>query len=107
MIRLEKIGFDLLTEKTKEDFDKIFKEHSERIERKLKGIEYCRIMLKEYGQGKRTRFSVHIIVNYSGKTLEANTADWDLKKTLRKAFQKIEQEAEHLFHISDQNKRKF
>ena len=106
MIKLEKVGFELLNEKTREDFDKIFEEHSPRIERKLKNVESCRIMLKEYGQGRRTKFSIHILVNYSGKTLEADATDWDLRKTVRKAFNKIEEEIEHVFHVSDQNRRK-
>lgn len=106
MIRLEKIGFDILTEKTREEFEKIFEEHSGKIERRLKGVEYCRVMLKEYGHGGRTKFSIHVMVSYSGKTIEAEAADWGLRKTVHQAFNRIEQEIEHAFHISDQNRRK-
>lgn len=106
MIRLEKIGFDLLTETTKEQFDKIFAEHSGKIERRLKDVEYCRVMLKEYGQGKRTKFSIHVLVSYAGKTVEADATEWDLRKTVHIAFNRIEQEIEHMFHVSDMKKHR-
>jgi ribosome-associated translation inhibitor RaiA len=106
MINLQTIGFDVLTEETKNEFKKIFDESFKKIERKLKNAESFRIKLKEYSPGGKVKFSIHVLVSYSGKVLEANASDWDLKRTMHKVFDKIEQEAEHTFHISDQNKRK-
>ncbi len=105
MINLETIGFELLTEKTKEDFQKIFDEYSKKIERRLNNAESFRVMLKEYSRGGKIKFSIHVMVSFAGKNLEANASDWDLNRTCRKAFNKIEQLIEHRFRISDQNKR--
>ncbi len=105
MIDLQTKGFELLSPTTKEEFQKIWDEYSKKIERKLKNAETCRIHIKEYSPGGKVKFSIHILVTYSGKNLEADASDWDLKKTCYKAFKKIEEQAEHMFHVSNQNKR--
>ncbi|MEK6823994.1 MAG: hypothetical protein AABY06_03065 [Nanoarchaeota archaeon] len=102
MVDLKTIGFEILTEKTKEEFQKIWGEYSKKIENKLKNVESVKIHLKEHSPGGRIKFSVHAIVNYSGKILEADAVDWDLKRTFHKVFNKIENEIEHTFHVSDQ-----
>ncbi len=107
MVTLQTKGFEILTPKTKEEFEKLWEEYSEKIERKLKNIESVRIHLKEYSHGGKTKFSVHALVNYAGKSIEADSYDWDLRRTLHKLFNKIEQEIEHKFHVSDQHKRRF
>ena len=105
MIALKTKGFDALTPKTKEDFQKLWGEYSKKIERKLKNIESCKIHLKEYSPGGKTKFSIHVLVTYAGKAMEADAWDWDLNRTFHKVFTKIEQEVEHKFHVSDQHQR--
>ncbi len=106
MINLQTKGFEILTEKTREDFRKLWTEYSAKIERKLKNAESFRIHIKEYSPGGKTKFSIHMLVSYAGKSIEADSSDWDLRRTFHKVFKKIEQEIEHKFHISDQHKRK-
>ena len=103
MVNLQTIGFEILTEKTKNEFQKLWGEYSKKIERKLKNVESVRIRLKEHSPGGRTKFSVHVLVSYSGKTIEADASDWDLNRTFHKVFNKIENEIEHTFHLSDQH----
>jgi|SRR3989344_1102447 len=105
MVNLQTIGFEILTEKTKNEFQKIWEEYSKKIERKLKNVEDIKIHLKEYSKGGKAKFSVHLLASYSGKSMEAEAVDWDLNRAFHKVFNKIEQEIEHLFHVSDQNKR--
>lgn len=106
MLEVEKIGFDSLGENTKNEFQKLFDEYSGKIGKKLKKIEFFKIHLKEHSRGgKAIKFSLHIQIRYSGKTLEAKAADWDLKRTIHKVFNKLETEIEHKFHISDQHKQ--
>jgi len=105
MIALKTKGFDALTPKTKEDFQKLWEEYSKKIGRKLKNIESCRIHIKEYSPGGKTKFSIHVLVTYAGKAMEADAADWDLNRTFHKVFTKIEQEVEHKFRVSDQHQR--
>ncbi|MBI2004508.1 hypothetical protein HYS72_03540 [Candidatus Pacearchaeota archaeon] len=106
MVDLKTIGFEILTEKTKEEFQKLWNEYSKKIENKLKNVEAVKIHLKEHNHGGKTKFSVHVAVDYSGKLMDAEAVDWDLKRTFHKVFNKIETEIEHTFHLSEQNKRK-
>ena len=106
MIHLQTKGFEILTPKTKEEFQKIWTDYSKKIERKLKNTEVCKIHLKEYSPGGKTKFSIHIMMKYAGKSLEADSVDWNLKKAFHKVFKKLEQEAESIFHISDQHKKR-
>lgn len=105
MINLQTIGFEILTEKTKSEFSKLWEEYSKKIGNKLKNIENIKIHLKEYSPGGKTKFSIHAVVSYSGKLIEANAVDWNLNRTFHKVFNKIENEIEHKFHLSDQNKK--
>lgn len=106
MINLQTVGFEILTEKTRNEFNGLWEEYSKKIERKLKNAESCRIHLKEYSPGGKTKFSIHVLVSYAGKSIEANASDWDLRRTFHKVFNKIEQEIEHKFHVSNQHQRK-
>ena len=105
MINLQTKGFELLTPQTKDNFMKLWEESQEKLERKLRDIESLRIHLKEYSPGGKTKFSIHALMVYSGKTMEADSVDWDLKKAFHKVFNKLQEEIEHKFHISDQNKK--
>jgi len=109
MIPIETIGFDILNEKDKKDFENLFSEYSKKIQHKLKNIESIRIHLKEHNYKRETsdknkKFSIHVLVIYSGKTIEADAFDWNFKRALHKVLSKIEQAAEHAFHTSDQHK---
>ena len=106
MIGLKTIGFEILTEKTKNEFQKLWEEYSKKIEHKLKNVKDIKIHLKEHNHGGKTKFSIHVAVNYSGKSMDAEADDWDLKRTFHKVFNKIENEIEHIFHKSDQRKSK-
>ena len=106
MINLQTKGFEVLTEKTRNEFQKLWEEYSKKITRRLKNTESIKIHLKEYSPGGKTKFSIHALVSYAGKSIEADAFDWDLRRTFHKVFNKIEQEIEHTFHVSDQHKRK-
>lgn len=107
MINLETKGFEILPQNTKNEFQKLWEEYSKKIERKLKNVESFRVHLKEYSSGGKIKFSIHVLVTYAGKSLEADSFDWDLKRVFHKVFNKIEHEIEHRFHVSNQHKRKF
>ena len=104
MVDLKTIGFEILTEKTKDEFQKLWDEYSKKIERKLKNTESIKIHLKEHNHGGKTKFSIHVVVANSGKSIKAEAVDWDLKRTFHKVFNKIENQIEHTFHVSDQHK---
>lgn len=104
MVNLQTIGFEILGKKSKNEFQKLFIEYSKKIRRKLKNIDSFKIHLKEYSHEGKIKSSIHASVSYPGKIIKAEASDWDLKRTLHKVFNKIEQEIEHTFHVSNQNK---
>lgn len=106
MVELQTIGFEILTENTRNEFQKIFDENSKKIDRMLKDAESFRIRLKEHSKGGKTKFSIHALVSYGGKTMEAEASDFDLRRVFHSIFKKIEQQIEHSFHISDQHRRR-
>lgn len=106
MVTLQTVGFEILSEDTKKEFQKLFDEYSKKIDERLKNAESFRIKIKEYTKGGKTKFSIHVLLTYSGKSLEAEASDWDLNRTFHKVFNKIEQEVEHKFHVSDHRKNK-
>ncbi len=106
MVELQTVGFEILTDSTKSEFQKIFEENSKKIDRMLKDAESFRIKLKEHSKGGRTKYSLHAQVSYAGKTMEAEASDFELNAVFHKVFSKIEHQIEHVFHISNQNKRR-
>jgi len=109
MIPLETIGFNVLNEKDKRDFQKLFEEYSKKIQHKIKGIELIKIHLKEHNYegniaDKNKKFSIHVKVIGPMKSIEADAFDWDFKRTIHKVFKKMIEEAEHASHSSNQNK---
>jgi len=109
MVSHQTVGFNVLNEKDKRDFQKLFEEYSKKIQYKIKGIELIKIHLKEYNYrediaDKNKKFSIHVKVKGPMKSIEAEASDWDLRRTLHKVFKKMIEEAEHTFHVSNQNK---
>lgn len=109
MVNLQTVGFDVLNEKDKRDFQKLFVEYSKKIQYKIKDIELIKIHLKEYNYrediaDKNKKFSIHVEVRGPMKSIEANAFDWDFKRALHKVFKKMIEEAEHTLHSSNQNK---
>ena len=100
------IGFDSLDERELAHFDKLFSEYSKKIERKLKKISAFIINVKAYRKsGSRKKFSVHVRVVAPTKIFEAEAYDWDFRRVLHKVFNKLEEEIEHRFRVSDEHKR--
>ncbi len=96
MTTLQTIGFEILNEEEKEEFNKIYAEYYNKINQKLKNLELIKIHLKEHNykeelKDRKKKFSITILIKISGKILESKAYDWDFKRTLHKAFKRIEQ----------------
>ena len=106
LMEIQTKGLEILNENEKKDFETVLGKYYEKIERKLKDISSIVFHLKEYNrQGTRKKFSIHAKIVYSGKFFEADSFDWDLKRTIHKLFRKMEEEIEHKFHLSDKRKK--
>ena len=51
---------------------------------------------------KKKKFSIHIRID-STKVFEADYADWDLARAIHKTLNKLMNQIEHQFHVSDQH----
>ena len=106
-MKVQTVGFDVLSLSDKKDFQRLLDEYALKIERQLKNIDSFIIHLKEHGKGgKRKKYSIHVRVTAPTHTIEADAADWDFLRTVHKVFNKLGEEIEHTFHIRDQHKHK-
>ena len=99
------VGLEQLEKSEKDDIKRLVNEHFTKIQRHLKNIEGIVLNIKEYNkEGKRKKFSLHLRAIAPIHIFEADAVDWDLRRTVHKVFEKLENELEHHFHGSDQHK---
>lgn len=100
---LEK-GIEKLDDENKRIFDKLCNEYSKKIERELKNTGLVEVLIKDYSrEGKKSKFSIHVKVISSTRNFDAGASDWDFARTLHKSFNKVLNEIEHEFHVSNQH----
>lgn len=77
------------------------------IQRQLKNLTSLIIHVKEYKkEGKRHKYSIHVRAVAPTQIFESTkAADWDLSRTLHKAFKDLEREIQHQLHTDDQRPR--
>ena len=108
-------GVEQLTEKETQLVNRLLNEYYTRIQRQLKNFTSMEFHVKEYekaGKGKKKmedsekkkkkKFSIHIRVD-STKVFEADYTDWDLARAIHKTLNKLMNQIEHQFHVSDQH----
>lgn len=99
MEKIQYIGLDALDDFERSILDKIAPEYYEKFVRFLQNEVSVSVHIKTYkGEGKQKKFSLNAKVIAPTKTFESGkAADWDLAKTLHKAFKDIESQLEHHF----------
>lgn len=103
MEKIEVIGINNLTDEEKKITNTLLKEYISKIERIVKNDILIKMHVKEYKKdGKGKKYSLHFEVIFAGKMINSNAWDYDLSRTIHKAMKKIEIEAEHTFHSSEQ-----
>lgn len=103
MEKIEVVGINNLTEEEKKIANNLLKEYIPKIERLVKNDILIKMHVKEYKKdGKGKKYSLHFEVIFSGTMLHSDAWDYDLSRTIHKAMKKIESEAEHKFHSSEQ-----
>jgi len=76
---------------------KISTEYYGKIERELRNITALVIHIKEYKKGHK--FSIHMRAEAPTGIFESKkAADWDLARTMHKAFKDLEREIQHAIH---------
>jgi hypothetical protein len=93
MVNVQIKGIEVLSEMDKQDVQKIVDNSYEKIKRKTKVDFVLKLVIKTMTkEGEKKDKSKH----YSSD-------GWDLHKVLHQALEKLENQAEHAFHSSDQH----
>ncbi len=103
---MEKItlkGAEQLSEAEKEIVNKLLNEAYPKIQRMLKNDVFLDLIIKEHNkEGKRKRYSLTLDVKSETIHFKAEADDWDFARTLHKIINKVKEEIEHKFHVSEQ-----
>lgn len=97
-------GIDALNEDERRIADKVSKHHYPKIQRGIKNITSLVVHIKTQRESKESSrqqqkmFSVHVHVNAPTKTIRSSKADdWDLARSLHKAFNDVRRQIGHAF----------
>jgi hypothetical protein len=72
-------------------------EYYGKIKRELNNLTTLIVHIKEYKKGHK--FSIHVRAEAPTRIFESTkAADWDLARTMHKAFKDLEREIQHVFH---------
>lgn len=103
---MEKItieGEEKLSEIEKQTAKKLLDESYPKIQRMLKNNIALFLRIKEYNtEGKRKRYSLELDCKSETHNFKAEAMEWEFPKALHKVIEKIKQEIEHKFHVSEQ-----
>lgn len=107
------IGVKDLSDAEKATVNTLSTEYYQKIKVALKNITSLAVHVKLHGniedneKSKKKKFSIKVRVIAPTHVIESNMAtDWDLARTLHKAFKNIEHEIEHKLKVSDQDLHK-
>lgn len=96
-------GIDALNEDERRIADKVSRHHYPKIQRGIKNATSLIIHIKTHkdskgSSGQQKKFSVRVHVNAPTKTIKSSKAyDWDLARSLHKAFNDIQRQIGHKF----------
>ncbi len=82
--------------------------YQEKIERALNNQTSLTVHVKRYNkEGTRAKYSIHAKAAAATRIFNSTKAhDWDLARTLHKAFKDLENQIEHKLHTSDQKPKR-
>ena len=95
MEQIQFIDLKKLNEDEQETVKKLSAEYYPKIKRELRDITTIIVHIKEHGH----KYSIHIRAEAPEKVFESTKAsDFDLARTMHKAFKDLEREIQHVFH---------
>jgi len=103
------VGLNDLTPEEQELVKTLATGYQDKVQKEMEIPTSLIIHIKAYkAEGKRKKFGVHIKTVSPSQTLEVKrAADWDLARTLHKAFKNMERLVLHKLHTDTQHKRVF
>ena len=96
-------GIEELDEKEKIRTIQLIEEYYPKIERQLKNVISLNIHIKIYDKGGKKKYSIQAKLKSSINAFESNASDWDFAKTIHKVMNKLQNEVEKRFHVSEQH----
>lgn len=101
MEQLRFIGLDKCDDFEKARINDLTQKHIKKLSRDIK--DYILIMkIKKHSAIKKSidksvKYSIHIKIEFPNILINASYADWDLKRTVHRVFEKIQNEIKHKF----------
>lgn len=96
--------FNLLGKDDKKMIRQLFMSYYKKVKPKLSNEISMELFLKDYKiTGKSKKYSIEFKLITSADMLQVSVSDWDFKKAIHKATDKMSNEIEHKFHVSDQH----
>ena len=108
MYKIQLNGLEQLGDIEKKEVNSIVEKACEKFSRELNNDFLFKLTIKQFGivkdnPSKKKKISVRAEI--SGPIMfESSAEEWDLKKSLHMAIQKLEYEIEHKYHDSNQHK---
>ncbi len=101
---IEFVGLSDLDETEKEILNTLSTEYYQKLKRTLKNVTSLVVHIKKYKkQGTKHKFSINVRAIAPTRAFESTkAADWDLARTLHKAFKDLENQIKHKLHTDDQ-----
>ena len=103
------IGMRNLDDNQKPVVNKLVNEYYQKFFRTLKNEISLQVHIKKTDKGgKRKRYELRVRVNAPTRIFESKKAlDWDLQRTLHKAFKDLESQFKHKLHTDDQHNKTY
>ena len=98
MDQIQYIGVNELKKEDKDIVDDLCTEYYGKVKRMLHNELLLKVRVKQYSKGGKPKFSIHIRAESPTKVFETSKDDWDIARTLHKAFNALMAEIEHVFH---------
>jgi hypothetical protein len=102
-------GLEILDEENKNSLNLAIEKHQEKLKWKTKSDFDLKIAIKIHeknpdNKDKRKKYSISADLNGAVSKFHADSFGWDFNACVKEVFKKLEEEVEHKFHSSDQNK---
>ena len=107
MEKISYIGINDFDENERKMIQEMTEQHMKKIQRDVEDYELI-VKLKKHGtiknkEDKAVKYSMHAKLTSNRTVLNAEYADWDLKRTIHIIFDKLNSEIEHTFNLSQKS----
>ncbi|MBI2147155.1 hypothetical protein HYU19_01610 [Candidatus Woesearchaeota archaeon] len=96
-------GLEEVDDAGRQILDKLSAEYHDKIQRQLGTPASLQVHIKVYSKEGKKKYSIHVKAVAATRLFQSTKAhDWDLARTLHKAFQDIEHQIKHKLHTDEQ-----